>query len=110
MMDTLGANDEPPRVEIEHVAHVAALVCIRRVILRGISQVGIALPMQKSTIERAFELARSGHCVRTSDIRLKLRAEGYDTLQIQGRGLLAQLRDLMKNARPESAPVVDTRE
>jgi hypothetical protein len=33
--------------------------------------------MEKSTITRAFEVARSGTCARISDVRKRLHAENY---------------------------------
>ena len=33
-----------------------------------------------STVERAFELARSGVCQSVSDIRRQLKAEGYSNI------------------------------
>ena len=49
----------------------------------------------KTTIERAFELARSGECKTIHDIRSRLKAEGYNQDLIEGRTLLLQLRTLM---------------
>jgi hypothetical protein len=33
-----------------------------------------------ATIERAYELARSGDCATVDDIKTKLQAEGYDSV------------------------------
>lgn len=52
----------------------------------------------KTTIERAFELARSGECARIGDIVRHLSREGYDIRQIHGSALRKQLRDLIKVA------------
>ena len=51
------------------------------------------------TIERAFELAKSGACFQVSDIRARLTAEGYSPRQIEGPSLLKQLRALLREAR-----------
>lgn len=57
-----------------------------------------------TTLERAFTLARSGECDSVSEIRLKLKAEGYPLQQMEGRALMKQLRELCvqaKMAKPE---------
>jgi hypothetical protein len=55
-----------------------------------------------NTIERAFELARSGTCETINDIRAHLNAEGYARDLIVGRYLTAQLRQLIREANPKS--------
>jgi hypothetical protein len=52
-----------------------------------------------TSLERAFELARSGTCLGISDLRRKLRAEGFSDLQLEGRTLTRQLVDLCTSAR-----------
>ena len=52
----------------------------------------------KTTIERAFDLARSGQCQTIHEIRSRLNVEGYDAATIAGRSLLMQLRKLMAEA------------
>lgn len=49
-----------------------------------------------TTLERAYELARSGACRSVSDIKQQLSAEGYDRLQdaLYGRTLTSDLRKL----------------
>lgn len=47
-----------------------------------------------TTLERAFELAKSGDCASISDVREKLAAEGYSLQQLTGPTLLKQLRTL----------------
>ncbi len=47
-----------------------------------------------TTLERAFELARSGDCASISEVREKLVAEGYSLQQLTGPTLLKQLRTL----------------
>lgn len=54
----------------------------------------------KSTIERAFELARSGRCNNTSDIRKTLREERFDLKQLEGPTLAKQLRAAIRAAHP----------
>lgn len=53
----------------------------------------------KTTLERAFELARSGVCADFAQIRAKLRAERYDLDQLQGLMLRKQLNEICQQAR-----------
>jgi hypothetical protein len=55
-----------------------------------------------NTMERAFELARSGKCVSVEEIRACLRAEGYSQGLVVGNYLSAQLRQLMLETNPKS--------
>jgi hypothetical protein len=50
---------------------------------------------KKTTVERAFELARSGQCRTINEIRQQLKIEGYNEGLIVGRTLLLQLRTIM---------------
>ncbi len=56
---------------------------------------------QISTVERAFELARSGACTSVNDLRQRLRREGYDAvhLHLHGASINKQLVDLINAAR-----------
>jgi hypothetical protein len=51
-----------------------------------------------SELERAFEMARAGRGV--TEIKRDLKREGYSSDQIEGRGLMRQLKALIKAARP----------
>lgn len=53
----------------------------------------------KTTLERAFELARSGEFGHLQEITHRLRAERYDLNQMFGRQLTAQLRSIMAGAK-----------
>ncbi|NGP17998.1 hypothetical protein [Devosia aurantiaca] len=44
-------------------------------------------------IERAFELARSGQCRSTTEIKKALKSEGYVIETLTGATLLKQLRN-----------------
>ena len=57
-----------------------------------------------STLERAFELARSGECTNTADIRLRLKRERFDAVEghLQGPAINRQLRLLCDEARRAS--------
>ena len=54
----------------------------------------------KTAIERAFELAKSGEYSTVNAIKGKLKAEGYPLDQVDGKALTKQLRALMKDAAP----------
>jgi hypothetical protein len=49
-----------------------------------------------TTMERAFQLAETSTCTSISDIKTRLRAEGYEGDQIDGPSLKRQLRALIK--------------
>lgn len=51
-----------------------------------------------TALERAFQLASSAACSTVSEIKLKLKAEGYAVSQIEGQALSRQLKALMKAA------------
>ena len=53
---------------------------------------------QKTTLERAFELAREGKCRSVGEVILRLNREGYMGTEIQGRALRTQLKRLIKEA------------
>lgn len=57
----------------------------------------------KSTLERAFEMAKSGRYTTMSELRAAIKAEGYTVAQIEGPALGRQLRRLMDASR---APAV----
>jgi hypothetical protein len=52
-----------------------------------------------TTIERAFQLARSGKFQSIEKLKKKLRDEGFDQWEIVGRSLLDQLNTLIKAHR-----------
>ncbi|TPK70285.1 hypothetical protein FJ930_18340 [Mesorhizobium sp. B2-4-15] len=54
----------------------------------------------KTTLERAFELARSGKCNNLPSLRQLLKSEGYDLRQLEGKALLNQLQALITAAAP----------
>lgn len=65
-----------------------------------------------TTLERAFQLARSGDHATISEIRRQLKLEGFSDAptQISGPSMLKQLRKLCEAARPVAAiaePVLD---
>jgi hypothetical protein len=55
-----------------------------------------------TALERAFQLAKSGGVVGISDIKARLRREGYDERAVDGGpSLTSQLRGIIKIARSE---------
>lgn len=58
-----------------------------------------AMDQNKSPLERAFELARSGRYRTASEVRRALAAEGYATDQFEGRSLSRQLGEIIKAER-----------
>ncbi len=63
-----------------------------------------------TTVERAFELARSGTCADVSHITQRLKAEGFDDVegQLTGGSIRKQLRDLCAAAAVPSLPLAMT--
>lgn len=62
-----------------------------------------ASPRQLSTVERAYQLARSGTCRSVEDIRRRLSAERYDSVQahLSGSSIKRDLLALCKAANAE---------
>lgn len=52
----------------------------------------------KTALERAFELAKSGKYANVSDIKTALLAEHYSTEKVIGASLSKQLRDLIASS------------
>lgn len=52
-----------------------------------------------TSLERAFQLAKSGEQESVTGIRCQLKYEGYNAEQICGPALARQLRDLIKASR-----------
>lgn len=57
------------------------------------------MEQNKSAMERAFEIARTGSSRSLSEIRVQLNAEGYDTRSLEGPALSKQIREIAKKAR-----------
>ncbi len=55
-----------------------------------------------TSLERAFQLAESGQFVTLDNIRIKLKNEGYDIRQMEGRSLLKQLSQIMQKAQADT--------
>jgi hypothetical protein len=52
-----------------------------------------------TSLERAFELAATGHFATVAEIKLRLHREGYDYEVVQGPLLYQQLKDAIERAR-----------
>jgi hypothetical protein len=61
------------------------------------------MDQQIRPLERAFQLAKSGHVSDVKEIRILLRQEGYSAAQVQGRQLSSQLRSLIADAHDARA-------
>jgi hypothetical protein len=62
-----------------------------------------------STLQRAFELAATGRYDDVSQIKRRLDAEGYDTLQVSGPSLSKQLMREITFARSSRPTAVGAR-
>ena len=56
------------------------------------------MEFKKTSLERAFELARSGKCLTIRDIAFQLHAEKYDIFHLEGPALRKQLVELIEEA------------
>jgi hypothetical protein len=61
-----------------------------------------AMDRNATALERAFQLAKSGHCTSVADLRRCLKREGYPLTHIVGRSLHRQLETLIKAATAEN--------
>jgi hypothetical protein len=57
--------------------------------------------MQRTTIERAFEVASSGECRTMDELKRRLRREQFEAVEfhLAGKSIKAQLSELMMRAR-----------
>lgn len=57
---------------------------------------------RRTTLERAYELAKSGECAGVSEIKARLKAEHFVDIdgQLYGRSVGTDLRRLCDAARP----------
>ena len=62
------------------------------------------MDQNKTSLERAFELARSGGCRSVTEIRSRLKSEGYSESDISGGALTKQLRELINEGAAGSRP------
>ena len=57
------------------------------------------MDQNKTALERAFELAKSGKVQNITQLRDQIKAEGYASAQIEGMALSRQLRRMIVQAR-----------
>ena len=57
------------------------------------------MQVHKTTLERAFELARSGHYATVCSLKQRLTKEGYVADQLTGPTLLAQVRAILRTSQ-----------
>ena len=60
-----------------------------------------SVELRMTTLERAFELARSGEFANIYRLKQRLSKEGYGVDQLTGPLLLAQIKSLIRGARGE---------
>jgi len=72
-----------------------------RVLRDGAELLHSRMEPNTSTLERAFQLARTGRHTSVDAIRKQLQKEGYTTSQLFGRTLHKQLRELIDAAVAE---------
>lgn len=60
------------------------------------------MDINRTALERAFDLACSGQVETVDEIKKKLRREGYDLGQIFGQSLMRQPRELIDKAREDA--------
>jgi hypothetical protein len=64
--------------------------------------------MSPTLLERAYQLARTGDCRGSADIRLRLKAERFSSFevnsQISGASIIKALNRLCREARASNAP------
>lgn len=61
------------------------------------------MTFRPTTLERAFELARTGEYTGISEIKARLNSEGYAPSQIEGPTLVRQIKALCVQAQRERA-------
>ena len=55
-----------------------------------------------TALERAIELAEGGACRTVSEVRMRVRLEGYSDEQLEGKALKRQLSAIIDKARADS--------
>ena len=70
----------------------------------------IGLQSNKTTLERAFELARSGKYRTIRELIRELSSEGYSAEQVEGKQVRTHLLRLMKAPKAEGDPVAENGE
>lgn len=63
------------------------------------------MEFNKTTLERAFEIARSGGFRTIADLRSQLKHEGYAVQQLDGRALSKQLLGIARKSRQNAGRI-----
>lgn len=71
---------------------------VRKALSRAILE---TMDQNITALERAFQIAKSGECETLTDVKKRLKAEGYSINQIEGRTITKQLATLIKNAKAD---------
>jgi hypothetical protein len=58
-----------------------------------------------TTLEKAFELAHTSYCPNLDFLKKRLKSEGFDPSQIEGKALKMQLLQLMKRPGNNHTPI-----
>jgi hypothetical protein len=58
-----------------------------------------AMSFKQTALERAFDVARLGHCERVEDIRRQIIREGFNQSQAAGSVMGRQLLQIARQAR-----------
>ena len=61
------------------------------------------MKLGRNALERAFELARSGEARTVSEIKKKLKSEGYSLADFVGRQLSRQLRAIIEGRTDQAS-------
>ena len=70
----------------------------------------IGLQSNETTLERGFELARSGKYRTIRELIQQLSSEGYSAEQVEGKQVRTQLLRLMRAPKAEADPVAENGE
>jgi hypothetical protein len=68
------------------------------------------LQSNKTSLERAFELARSGKYRTIRELIRELSSEGYSAEQVEGKQVRTQLLRLVRAPKAEGDPVAENGE
>ncbi|KQW67071.1 hypothetical protein ASE17_20340 [Phenylobacterium sp. Root77] len=68
------------------------------------------MTFKQTTLERAFELARTGEFRTVSELSKQLKIEGYNLVQIEGDMLKRQLRGICEHAQTRQPAKQDLRD
>ena len=59
------------------------------------------MEVQKTGLERAFEIAKAGKCRNLFELNKRLKSEKYDAIYTEGAALKKQLLKLIEEAKRE---------